>query len=203
MNHPVTYGFEAHPISGEHRTDSLIRQQRMQHICGQAFVLFGVVVLEVSLYKLISAFLLDASPWPELQLGAAKLMLVASGMHFPKLSFLNKLLSENSLAERARRSFLMLAPVAFIMVCVVLAKLSFQDIYRYKRLLGEGGILEYLQALILFTSAWGVVAHLQGSLQALVHALAFSNLRDHFFGNAFCLLRGDCLVTNPVRMENP
>ena len=40
------------------------------------------------------------------------------------------------------------------MGCVVLLKLSVQDIYRYKRLLGEGGILEYLQALILFTSAW-------------------------------------------------
>ena len=40
------------------------------------------------------------------------------------------------------------------MGCVVLLKLSVQDDYRYKRLLGEGGILEYLQALILFTSAW-------------------------------------------------
>ena len=40
------------------------------------------------------------------------------------------------------------------MGCVVALKISVQDIYRYKRLLGEGGILEYLQALILFTSAW-------------------------------------------------
>ena len=48
----------------------------------------------------------------------------------------------------------MLALVFFLMGCVVLLKLSIQDIYRYKRLLGEGGILEYLQALILFTSAW-------------------------------------------------
>ena len=48
----------------------------------------------------------------------------------------------------------MLALAALIMVCVVLVKVSIQDIYRYKRLLGEGGILKYLQALILFTSAW-------------------------------------------------
>ena len=48
----------------------------------------------------------------------------------------------------------MLALAFFILGCVVLLKLSVQDIYRYKRLLGEGGILEYLQALILFTSAW-------------------------------------------------
>ena len=48
----------------------------------------------------------------------------------------------------------MLALAALIMVCVVLVKVSIQDIYRYKRLLGEGGILEYLKALILFTSAW-------------------------------------------------
>ena len=48
----------------------------------------------------------------------------------------------------------MRALTSFIIGCVVLLKLSVQDIYRYKRLLGEGGILEYLQALILFTSAW-------------------------------------------------
>ena len=48
----------------------------------------------------------------------------------------------------------MLALASFIIGCITLLKLSVQDIYRYKRLLGEGGILEYLQALILFTSAW-------------------------------------------------
>lgn len=48
----------------------------------------------------------------------------------------------------------MLALASFIIGCVVLLKLSVQDIYRYKRLLVEGGILEYSQALILFTSAW-------------------------------------------------
>ena len=48
----------------------------------------------------------------------------------------------------------MLALASFIMGCIVLLKLSVQDIYRHKRLLGEGGILEYLQALILFASAW-------------------------------------------------
>ena len=76
------HGFEGHPTSGEHRIESLTRQQRVQHIRGQAFVLFGVVVLGVSLYKLISSFWLDASPWPELQLGAARLILVASGRAF-------------------------------------------------------------------------------------------------------------------------
>ena len=48
----------------------------------------------------------------------------------------------------------MLAIASFIIGCVILLKLSVQDIYPYKRLLGEGGILEYSQALILFTSAW-------------------------------------------------
>ena len=48
----------------------------------------------------------------------------------------------------------MLTLTVFIMGCVVALKVSVQDIYRYKRLLGEGGILEYMQALILFTSAW-------------------------------------------------
>ena len=48
----------------------------------------------------------------------------------------------------------MRALTSFIIGCVVLLKLSVQSIYRYKRLLGEGGILEYSQALILFTSAW-------------------------------------------------
>ena len=54
-----------------------------------------------------------------------------------------------------RKTSLFYASLAsFIIGCVVLLKLSVQEIYRYKRLLGEGGILEYSQALILFTSAW-------------------------------------------------
>ena len=131
-----------------------MRQKTVQHICGQAFVLFGIVVLGVSLYKFVSAFWLDVSPWPELQLGAAGLILIFSGRVFRNSVFLTSLLSEISPRARARRSFLMLALALFILGCVVLFKLSVQDIYRYKRLLGEGGILEYLQALILFTSAW-------------------------------------------------
>ena len=48
----------------------------------------------------------------------------------------------------------MLALASFLIGCVILLKLSVQDIYRYKRLLGEGGIMDYSQAMILFTSAW-------------------------------------------------
>ena len=125
----------------------------MQRICGQAFVWFGVVILGVSLYKFISAFWIEASPLPELQLGAAGLIVVAAGRGFRNSAFITTLLSENSPSARARRFFLMLALASFIMGCVVSLKLSVQDIYRYKRLLGEGGILEHLQALILFTSA--------------------------------------------------
>ena len=154
MNRPLTQGSEAHPSSEEVRSEILLRQTTVQRICGQAFVWFGVVVLGVSLYKFISAFWTEASPWPELQLGAAGLIVVAAGRGFRSSAFITTLLSENSPSARARRSFLMLALASFIMGCVVLLKLSVQDIYRYKRLLGEGGILEYLQALILFTSAW-------------------------------------------------
>ena len=131
-----------------------MRQETVQRICGQVFVWFGVVVLGVSLYKFISAFWVDASPWPELQLGTAGLILVAAGLIFRNSAFITTLLAEKSPSARAQRAFLMLALASFIMGCVVLLKLSVQDIYRYKRLLGEGGILEYLQALILFTSAW-------------------------------------------------
>jgi len=154
VNRPLTHGFDAHPSSEESRSKSLIRQKTVQRICGQAFVWFGVVVLGVSVYKFISAFWLDTSPWPELQLGAAGLILVGAGRIFRNSAFITTLLSENSPSARARRSFLVLALASFLMGCVVLLKLSVQDIYRYKRLLGEGGILEYLQALILFTSAW-------------------------------------------------
>ena len=111
-------------------------------------------MLGVSLYKFVSAFWLDVSPWPELQLGAAGLILVTSGRFCRTSAFLTSLLSEISASARTRRSFLLLALAFFLMGCVVVLKLSVQDIYRYKRLLGEGGILEYLQALILFTSAW-------------------------------------------------
>jgi len=131
-----------------------MRQKTVQRICGQAFVFFGVVVLGVSLYKFISAFWIDGSPWAELQLGAAGLLLVASGQFFRNSGFLTSLLSGISPSARARRSSLMLALALFLMGCVIVLKISVQDIYRYKRLLGEGGILEYLQALILFTSAW-------------------------------------------------
>ena len=131
-----------------------MRQKTVQRICGQAFVFFGIIVLGVSLYKFVSAFWLDVSPWPELQLGAAGLILVLSGRVCRNSAFLTSLLSEISPSARAQRSFLMLALAFILMGCVVLLKLSVQDIYRYKRLLGEGGILEYLQALILFTSAW-------------------------------------------------
>ena len=72
----------------------------------------------------------------------------------------------------------MIALASFIMGCVVLLKLSVQDTYRYKRLLGEGGILEYLQALILFTPAWmswfiyqNLRKHLSMRLPSVVYAI--------------------------------
>ena len=154
VNHHLTSSSEAQPSSGDGRPDGLMRQKTVQRICGQAFVFFGIVVLGVSLYKFVSAFWLDVSPWPELLLGTAGVMLVVLGGIFRKSAFLTSLLSESSPAGRAQRSFLMLALALFIMGCVVLLKLSVQDVLRYKRLLREGGILEYLQALILFTSAW-------------------------------------------------
>ena len=153
MNRPPTQGSEAHPSSGKSRSKSLIRQKTVQRICGQAFVWFGIVVFGVSIYKFVGAFWLDASPWPELQLGAAGLILVLSGCVFRNSGFLTSLLVR-SVPGLEHGSFLMLAFAFFILGCVVLLKLSVHDIYRYKRLLGEGGILEYLQALILFTSAW-------------------------------------------------
>ena len=154
MNRSLTTRSEDQQSSGDGRAESLMRQTTVQQICGQAFVFFGVVVLGVSLYKFVSAFWLDVSPWPELQLGAAGLILVTSGRFCRTSAFLTSLLSEISPSARRRRSFLLLALAFFLMGCVVVLKLSVQDIYRYKRLLGEGGILEYLQALILFTSAW-------------------------------------------------
>ena len=154
MNRSLTHGFEADPSPGQGRSESLSRQKTVQRICGQALVWFGIAVLGVTLYKFISAFWLETSPWPELQLGTAGLILIATGRIFRNSAFITTLLSENTPSAHARRAFLMLALTSFIIGCIVLLKLSVQDIYRYKRLLGEGGILEYSQALILFTSAW-------------------------------------------------
>ncbi len=148
------HGFEADPSPEKRRSENLTRQNTVQRICGQALVWFGIAVLGVSIYKFISAFWLEASPWPELQLGTAGLLLIAAGRIFRNSAFITTLLSENSPSARARRAYLMLSLASFIIGCIVLLKLSVQDIYRYKRLLGEGGILEYSQALILFTSAW-------------------------------------------------
>ena len=154
MNRSLTTRSEDQQSSGDGRAESLMRQTTVQQICGQAFVFFGVVVLGVSLYKFFNAFWLNVSPWPELLLGTAGLMLVVTGRTFRSSTFLTSLLSEFSPSARTQRSLLMLALTFFIMGCVVLLKLSVQDVLRYKRLLGEGGIVEYLQALILFTSAW-------------------------------------------------
>ena len=57
---------------------SLMRKMTVQRICGQVFVWLGLIVLVDSLCKFISAFWLGASPWPELQLGVAGLILVAA-----------------------------------------------------------------------------------------------------------------------------
>ena len=72
----------------------------------------------------------------------------------------------------------MLALATFIMVCIILVKVSIQGIYRCKRLLGEGGILEYLKALILFKSAWvswlfseDLRKHLLMRLHSLIYAI--------------------------------
>ena len=154
MNRSLKPSPEAQQSSGDGQSESLVRQKTVQKICGQAFVFFGVVVLGVSLYKFFSAFWLNVSPWPELLLGAVGLVLVISGSIVRKSAFSTSLLSEFSPSARARRSLLMLALAGLIMGCLVLLKFSVQDVLRYKRLLGEGGILEYLQALILFTSAW-------------------------------------------------
>ena len=154
MNRQLTSGYEAQQPSGKGHPNELTRQKTVRRICSQAFVLFGTVILGVSIYKFISAFWLDVSPWPELMLGIAGVMLVAMGRMFQKSAFLTALLTERSPAARAQRSFLMLALAFCIIGCMGLLKLSVQDVLRYKRLLGEGGILEYLQALILFTSAW-------------------------------------------------
>jgi len=79
MNRPLTHDFEADSSPRKRRSESLTRQKTVQRICGQALVWFGIAVLGVSLYKFISAFWLDASPWPELQLGTAGLIFVAAG----------------------------------------------------------------------------------------------------------------------------
>ena len=100
----------------------------VQRICGQVFVWLGLIVLVDSLCKFISAFWLDASPWPELQLGVAGLILVAAGRIFRNSAFITTLLVENIPSARALRSFLMIALASFIMGCVVLLKLSVQDI---------------------------------------------------------------------------
>ena len=129
MIRPLTQGFEADPSPEKRRFESLTRQKTVQRICGQALVWFGIAVLVVSLYKFISAFWLEASPWPELQLGTAGLILIAAGRIFQNSAFITTQLSETSPSARARRSILMLALTSFIIGCVVLLKLSVQGIY--------------------------------------------------------------------------
>ena len=154
MNPPHPSSSAVQQSLGDIPSKVLMREKTVQKIFGRAFTFFGIVVLGVSLYKFVSSFWLDISPWHELQLGAAGLLLIASGNFLKNSAFLTSLLSEHSPSARVRRPCLMLALAILIMGSAALLKLSVQDILRYKRLLSEGGILEYLQALILFTSAW-------------------------------------------------
>jgi len=156
-----------------------MRQKAVQRIFGQAFVFFGIIVLGVSLYKFVSAFWLNASPWPELHLGAAGLLLVLTGNVLRRSAFLTSLLSDFSPQARARRALFMLALALSIMGCLVVLKISVQDVYRYKRLLSEGGILEYLQALILFTSSWMswlIAKDLWKRLAMRLHAVIYATI---------------------------
>ena len=126
MNRPLTQDFEADSSPRKRRSVSLTRQETVQRICGQALVWFGIAVLGVSLYKFISAFWLDASPWPELQLGTAGLILVAAGRIFRNSAFITTLLSENNPSANARRAFFMLALASFLIGCVALLNFLFR-----------------------------------------------------------------------------
>ena len=126
MNRSLMHGFEADPSPEKRRSENLTRQNTVQRICGQALVWFGIAVLGVSIYKFISAFWLEASPQPELQLGTAGLILVAAGRIFRYSAFISTLRSENSPSARARRAFLMLTLALFIMGCIVLLDFLFK-----------------------------------------------------------------------------
>ncbi|WP_156915483.1 hypothetical protein [Synechococcus sp. WH 8109] len=127
--------------------------------------------------------------------------MVAAGRFFRNSTFITKLLSENNPSARARRAFLMLTLTSFVIGCIALLKLAVQDIYRYKRLLGERGILEYSQALILFISAWIGWLFSKDFLKRLsmrLHSVVYANCFRHAVGWP----GRDCLGANPVRLDN-
>lgn len=95
----------------------------------------------------------------------------------------------------------MLTLTSFVIGCIALLKLAVQDIYRYKRLLGERGILEYSQALILFISAWIGWLFSKDFLKRLsmrLHSVVYANCFRHAVGWP----GRDCLGANPVRLDN-
>ena len=154
MSFPIKPESQAQHDAEDRFDESLVRQELVQRICGQAVICFGVLIVIVSLVKFVSAFSLEGSPFSELPLGLVGLLLVFLGKYLRRSEFLKSLLSEFDSKSRASRSlFIFILAVIFVAIILVF-KLSVQDILRYKRLLGEGGILEYLQALTLFTSAW-------------------------------------------------
>ena len=141
--------------TGDRRSEHLTRPKIVQRICGRTFVFFGAIVVIISIYKFFSALSVElAPPWNELQLTATGIILIFSGNFLKNSSSLRSLLSELNSSAHIQRTYAILALTAFIVSGAILLKLSVQDVLQYKRLLGEGGILEYLQALLLFTSAW-------------------------------------------------
>ena len=79
MSTPLPSNSQVQRDAGDSLRESLVRQKLVQRICGQAVIYFGAFIVAVSLYKFVSAFSLDVSPWPELQLGVACLLLLFLG----------------------------------------------------------------------------------------------------------------------------
>ena len=154
MKSPDPSNAAARQQTEEHRSKNLKRPKIVQRICGRTFIFFGTAVLLISIYKFFRTFSVESPPWQELQLSATAIILIIIGNYIQKSTLLRSLLSELNFSTHIRRSYLIFALTVIIMSGAILLKLSVQDVLRYKRLLGEGGILEYLQALILFTSAW-------------------------------------------------
>ncbi|QEY32896.1 pectate lyase [Synechococcus sp. RSCCF101] len=133
----------------------LIRRQRLvQRLIGLVLCFGGSALVVASGVKAMLS-ITQGLPWTgEVPLAIAGTVVVSLGIGAGRSRQLALLLGGLSRRARKRRAFVVAVVAVALVACMVGMKLSVGSVSRYKRLLGEGGLIEYGQVLLLAASAW-------------------------------------------------
>ncbi len=130
------------------------RARIVQTSFSNSFKIFGILLIAVSLIKSIIAIRSFDSPYNEIPLFIIGVTAIIVSEYLNNSSYIEYLLTTSGKHARDRRSLLFIYVSICLSVIIILLKVSVEDIYQYKRILSEGGILEYMQSISLFYSSW-------------------------------------------------